>query len=172
MSADFAAEMLNLNLAEIESIDPPAGLAAEVGSAAGLKSGARKRQIKHLAGILRRDPELETRVLELLERRRGSAAKEKKIFHDLEFIRDRIVNDALAHRKEAEEEETRFNYREGDGVMAEIAARMPELDAAAVARAAESYCFSRKKGPLREIFRLLKSARESAEVAAKLKTEG
>ncbi len=172
MTTDFAAEMLSLSRGELDSLNGPTGFTAEVLATSRIKGGARKRQIKHLAGLLRRDTELEARLLELLSRRRGSAAKEKKVFHELELMRDQIITDALAMKDEADEEETRFQYQATDGVMPEIAARMPELDPTAVARAAETYCFTRRKGPLREIFRLLKSAAEAAEVAEKLESAG
>ncbi len=164
MTTAAAAEMLVLSRAELEELAGPEGFVAEAQRTAALKGGARKRQIKHLAGILRKDPELEARLLALLEERRGSAAKEKKDFHELERLRDQIVNDALAAKEAADEEEARFCYRASDGVMPEIARRLPGLDADAVARAAENYCMTRKKGPLREIFRLLKSAHDMEEV--------
>jgi len=168
MSTDFAEEMLALNRRELGSIDPPEGLVDGVLAAASLKTGARKRQIKYLAGVLRRHPDFEARLLELLEERRGSAARENKLFHQLELLRDQIISEALATKEAAEEEEERFNYPDSAPLIREAAARLPDLDTTAVARAAENFCYTRKKSAAREIFRLLKSAAETAEVKKKL----
>jgi ribosome-associated protein len=57
--------------------------------------GARKRQIKHLAGVVRRDEEEAAALRDFLDGHHAQQLAEKKTFHTLEELRDRLCDPAL-----------------------------------------------------------------------------
>jgi ribosome-associated protein len=102
---------------------------------------ARKRQLKHLAGLLRRDEDslqqAETFLADLAHGRQRAATD----FHFLEELRERLCDPA------------RF-----DEALEEVRRELPEADAGKLRRLAESVRNHKDKRAFRELFRLLKEA--------------
>lgn len=106
--------------------------------------GARKRQIQHLAALLRkREEEVET-LRAHLDGLNQVHYQDQKQFHALEELRDRLC--AADSCPEALEEVRRT---------------LPAADAAALGRLAKAVHLSNDKRAAREIFRLLRSAQQS-----------
>lgn len=108
----------------------------------GLKAcTARQRQIRHLTGVLKREPELVASLDEYLEHRGASSQMHTRIFHDLEHLRDRICDPATSEE-----------------AIREAGEQFEALDLRALSRLASSVIQSSDKRASREIFKRLRKA--------------
>ncbi|MDA8163674.1 MAG: DUF615 domain-containing protein [Desulfobacteraceae bacterium] len=156
---ELAMELVELAPAELAALPADHELKQEIRDAGGLKAGARKRQIKHIAKELRR---VDTGpFLAFLAQRKGSKLQENREHQELEQVRDAIIAEAIDAQREKETEG--FPLREQDwesATLAEAAERWPDLDQGAVHQAATRFAMSRKPAYKRDIFRHLKAAKE------------
>jgi ribosome-associated protein len=145
-----AVEQLALRLAEL----PEAELAAlpkdpELDREIALLRGtsghsSRRRQVKHLAGLLRRDDELREKIAGALDRQAVNRRQETLAFHHLEQLRDRLCTAAnLA------------------SALAEARAVFPGIDDGKLSRLARAVHEHGDKRAAREIFRMLRQAEEA-----------
>jgi len=105
---------------------------------------SRKRQIKHLAGLLRRDDEIRVAIETALDQQAVSHRQETMAFHDLEELRDRLcVNTSF------------------EAALHEVRTRYPLIDDGKIARLAGSVHEHGDKRAAREIFRRLRAAAEA-----------
>lgn len=158
MVEKLAGELVMLSPVEINKLDCAAEIKEDLREAGKLKGGARKRLIKYITKVLRRE-NCEP-LLDFLSKRKGSKLKKNRDFHELERLRDDILSDTIQADREAR------SYAENlaqDWVAptVEIALKkMPGLDSDALMKSARSYCRTRKAAHSREIFRTLKAAAE------------
>lgn len=109
-----------------------------------LGRGSHKRQVKYLAGLLReREDELPA-LMESLEDVDQVKRTEKRQFHKLEEIRDRLCESASF-----------------DDAFAEMTRLWPDVDRGGISRLARSVHNSGDKKAYREIFRRLRDAAEA-----------
>ncbi|NLC70954.1 MAG: DUF615 domain-containing protein [Desulfuromonadaceae bacterium] len=144
---ELAEQLAGLPPSQLARLALPEDVAAElrlVAKAAG--HGARKRQIKHLAGLMRRNEEWTAKLQELLDNSDQVRYEDQKRFHRLESLRDRLCDPEMFQ-----------------AAMEEIGGTFPAIDRELLARLAGSVHSSRDKRAFREIFRLLKNATETPE---------
>ncbi len=108
--------------------------------------GARKRQIKHLAGVLRRCEEEQQELRAHLEGIDQVQLEEKQLFHQLETLRDRLCDAELFSE-----------------ALNEAVRRWPLLDSAALTRLARAVHSGGDRRAFREIFRRLREAAAAGE---------
>lgn len=155
---ELAEELINLSAQEIRQLPCDDFLKKEILAAHGLKTGARKRQTKFISKNLR---ELDTTSLfTFLAERKGSHLQQQKEFHELENLRDNIINDALAEYRNAQEADEEFDREWTSPALQSAAQLFPDLDLDAVRTSAWRYTYTRKAALSKEIFRLLKAASE------------
>ncbi len=106
---------------------------------------SRDRQIRHLAALLRRHPEELTYLSEFLGGFDRRHHQEQEDFHRLEEWRDRLCRPAECAR-----------------ALQEISVCLPDLDTGRLSRLAEAVQAGNDRQSAREIFRLLRAAREKA----------
>lgn len=145
-----AIEQLAATLATMAEADyrrlPLSGLIAEeLEQARAIKShGARKRQLKHLAGLLREDDEsreqIETFMADLERGHRQNTAG----FHRLEELREGLCDPSRCAE-----------------TLDDIEKTLPSVDTAKIHRLAKSVQNSADKRAFREIFRMLRDAEQS-----------
>ena len=158
---ELAHELVELSPTEIGKLPIDDFLRQEIKDARPLKGSARKRQIKYVAKELRDlDPDP---LLDFLEERKGSKLKQDRDLHELERLRQDILSEAIAAHQEAQAEGDTLNEEWQSELAAAAAADLPGLDLVAVNRAARRYARSRKPAYGREVFRLLRSAKEQAQ---------
>lgn len=104
--------------------------------------GARKRQIQHLAGVLRHREDVAEALRVHLDGLNQVHYREQQAFHALEQLRDRLCDPAGC-----------------PGALEEVRCTLPTVDRTALARLAKAVHLSRDKRAAREIFRLLRDAR-------------
>lgn len=107
--------------------------------------GARKRQMKHLAGVLRRHDEEAAVIQDFLEGLHQVQRQDKEEFHLLEELRDRICDP----------ERSAAALVEAEGLF-------PAIDRAGLARLARAVHAGNDRKAYREIFRRLRAASDAA----------
>ncbi len=126
-----------------------------------VKGGARKRQVKYLAKVMREDPVEE--ILSFLADRKGSQVKVAKLQREVERLRDVIINEAL----EAQQSTIHAGLPwEPDWQGPEINAVLGHypVDEADLRKTVHQYAKTRIHTYYREVFRILKAAVEKEEV--------
>jgi ribosome-associated protein len=131
----------------------------------GLKGGARKRQIKYITKLLRSEP-VET-LYDFLAERKGGELFRKKQFHELEYLRDILIEEAIAARRQAQEEQRDLTEQWQSKVVEEIVGELPAIDDRELSRLAFLFAMTRNKKHSREIFRMLQAAGEQREMNRK-----
>ncbi|MCB2182140.1 MAG: DUF615 domain-containing protein [Desulfobulbaceae bacterium] len=154
----LAVELVSLSPTDIKKLPCDDFIKNEILACRDLKAGARKRQIKYLTKNLR---DIDSGPLyDFMSDQKGSSLKENKEFHELENIRDNIINEAISAARDARQEQLEFE-RDWYSETLETAVRnLPDLDEDAVRQLAWRYIRGRKAAQSREIFRLLKAASE------------
>jgi len=154
----LAAELAELSPQEISKLPCDQFVRDEIIAVQDLKAGARKRQLKYIAKNLRQmDAEP---LYDFLTERKGSALQQRKEFHELENLRDSIINDALAAAGEMTDPDDELEQQWPSPALEAAGKLFPELDLAAVREAARRYTRNRNVAQSREIFRALKAAAE------------
>ncbi len=135
---------------------------------ASLKGGARKRQIKYITKLLRNEPV--DPIYTFLEKRRGTELQQKKKFHELEYLRDILIEEAITARRRKKEQQQELAEDWSSEVVADIALELPNVDSRELTRLGCLFAMTRSKRHSREIFRMLQAAREQEEVNSKLQS--
>lgn len=104
---------------------------------------ARKREIKHLSSLLRRDEESVAAIRAALDAEGRSSRAERDLFHRIEELRDALCDP------------DRFT-----DALANAAAEMPDLDSGTMTRLAKRVHKTGDKRASREIFRRLRALAE------------
>lgn len=160
-------ELFALSAKAVRALPCEAAVQDEILVARDLKGGALKRQGKYIAKMLRRDSETVGELLSHMEERRGSKLKEDGEFHELERLRDTIINDAIAVT-EAQIAASRQTHPSdklaeagevGNGIERAMM-QLPGLAETELKKAATLYAQTRQPRYSREIFRILKAGLE------------
>jgi ribosome-associated protein len=155
----LAAELAELSTQEIGNLPCERFLKDEITAVRDLKAGARKRQLKFLSKNLRQLEDTGP-LYDFLAERKGSALQRKKEFHELENLRDAIINDALAAAGELTDPDEELAPDWPSPALEEAGRLFADLDLEAVREAARRYTRNRNAAQSREIFRALKAAAE------------
>jgi len=154
----LAFELVSLSPTDIKKLPCEDFIRDEILEARGLKAGARKRQIKYLTKNLRHiDPEP---LLDFMAGQKGSQLKQTKEFHELENLRDSIINEAIEAARDAKREQVEFDRDWHSPAMEAAEEEFTGIDSQTIRQAAWRYTKNRKAAQSREIFRLLKAAAE------------
>lgn len=141
----LAQSLADLSETELAKLPMATELAREVELARNTKGhSSRKRQVKHLAGFLRRHEEEREEVAAALEGQAVNERQETLAFHHLEDLRDRLC-DAPSF----------------EAALAEVRALYVTIDDKKLARLARSVHENNDKKAAREIFRRLRKAAET-----------
>jgi len=141
-----AVQLVELSATDWAKLPAPAELREKIELARQTQGhGSRKRQMKHLAGVLRSHEEEAEKIRAYLDGLHQVQLQDKREFHFLEGLRDRICD-----------------LEQSAAALDEAAGSFPGLDRAALARLARSVHTSGDRKASREIFRRLKSAWEQS----------
>ena len=136
----------------------------EIRSAKNLKGGAKKRQLKYATKLLR-DKSIDE-LYEFLEKKKGSLLKKNREFHDLEHLRNLLVDEAVQHYEDMMHNNGYINENEPSDLFRESEAlnviedHFPDIDQALLKNAALQFARTRNRKFSRELFRILKAAQE------------
>ena len=136
----------------------------EIRSAKNLKGGAKKRQLKYATKLLR-DKSIDE-LYEFLEKKKGSLLKKNREFHDLEHLRNLLVDEAVQHYEDMMHNNGYINENEPSDLFRESEAlnviedHFPDIDQALLKNAALQFARTRNRKFSRELFRILQAAQE------------
>ena len=136
---------------------------------ADLKAGSRKRQIKYITKLLRDAPTEE--LYSFLEKRKGTELRKKKQVHELEYLRDILIEEAVTARRKAKAEHLDLTEDWSSSVVEEIGNELPDVDRNELHRLAFLFAMTRNRLYSREIFRLLQAAQERELTAKKMNND-
>ncbi len=154
----LAAELAELSDNDLKKFPGNQEVKNEIIGCRGLKSGARKRQIKYLAKVLRQYS-LEEIYL-YLKARKGSSLQENQLFHQAERWRDVIINDAMEVHDDCRRERTVFEPDFYSENISDLTEELQDIDEKDLRRCTYQYVSTRNKTYYRELFRMIKAAIE------------
>ena len=141
----LAHQLVELPLPQFNKLNLDAEVAAEVEEARSTEGrGSHKRQVKHLAGLLREREEDVPALLAALDDIDQVKRTEKRQFHQLEEIRDKLCD-----------------TKTFDEAFAQMVILWPDVDRGGISRLARSVHHNGDKKAYREIFRRLRDAAEA-----------
>lgn len=139
---ETARQLVEMPEAELAQLALDAELAQEVELARETRGrGSHKRQVKHLAGMLRHRGEELIELRGALDGLHQVRNAEARALHELEALRERLCDP-----------------EQGEKALAEVAGRWPALDSAALSRKVRAVRSSKDKKAFREIYRMLRDA--------------
>lgn len=140
----LARQLAEAGEADLAGLEIPAELRGDIDLARRTREhGARKRQVKHLAALLRQRPEEAEILRQHLQGCSDRHWQEQRLFHHVEAWRDRLCT---ADQAEA--------------ALAELARRAPGLDHRALAKLSRAACHG-DKAAARQVFRRLRAVAEA-----------
>lgn len=158
---ELAKEVAALSDKELKVFPGGPVIHEEVLAIRGLKGGAKNRQIKYLAKLLRQGP-IEEMYL-FVTNKKGSQLHSKKQFHIAERIRDTLINEAVETNEACRAEQVPFEPDWDSPYIDAALEEFPNLDESEVRKVVYQYVTTRNKQYYRELFRLMKAAIELKE---------
>ena len=152
-------ELVSLSVRDLAALPCDEEVRQELADARKLKGGSRKRLIKYIAKMLRRTDSGE--LFTFLQERKGSHLKRDREFHELEHLRDAIINEAIEIHDQALQDGMSWDEPDWESVAVSAAIQsFPDVDAAELKKAAWYFARTHKVQYSREIFRMLRAAME------------
>ncbi len=158
---ELAKEVADLSDRELKTFPGGAVIHEEILATRGLKGGARNRQIKYLAKVLRQGPLDE--IYLFITRRKGSKLRAKKQFHSAERLRDTLINEAMESQEKCRKMQIPFEPTWESHVLPEVISTFPNLTEKELRTIIHQYIVSHNKFYYRELFRVIKAAVERRE---------
>ncbi len=159
---DAAGELADLTNKDLAKFPGSEEIKKEIVAIRELKGGSRKRQIKHLAKVMRQES-LEA-IYDFLSERKGSHLQEDNLFHEAERLRDTIINEAIEDQKSCQMRQIDWEPDWQSPVIADVVKRYQGLDEETVRKAAYQYVKTRNRVHYRELFRITKAALDLEEI--------
>lgn len=155
-----AVELSCLSDNDLEQLPASKTVKEEIVACRNLKGGARKRQVKYLAKILRETPVDE--IVAYLASSKGSKIKENQLHHTAERLRDILVDEVLDFQKQARHYQLALAMdwpgEEITKVVRNLGVNEKEMRSALY-----QYAQIRSQNGYREVFRMIKAALEKNE---------
>ncbi|MDH3329907.1 MAG: DUF615 domain-containing protein [Desulfobulbaceae bacterium] len=130
-----------------------------------VKGGARKRELKYITKLLKNDPDDIEPLYLFMAKKRGTSLQDKKELHEIEYIRDSLLNEAIEQRNRARENQEELEENWPSQVLEEVIRQYPEVDRVLLGRLAWMFARTRNRKHSREIFRILRAAQEQKRFA-------
>ncbi len=153
----LAAALVALPAQQHVQLPGPPELSAEVHQAAAMKGGARKRQLKYLAKLLR-TMENRDELYHFIDRYQGKALSARREQRQLEQYRNALIAEALEYVSSHGDSEQDEWWE--SPTLQEVQQSIPGVEGRALLRLARRFAQTRDVRHSREIFRTLKSALE------------
>jgi len=140
---EMAARLVDLGDADFRRLPLAGEIREAMEETRRIKShnSARKRQLKHLAGLLRQDEDSTQVAEDFLAEIQQGRQKEAADFHHIETLRERLCDP-----------------EHFDAALEEVRQNLPQVNLAKIQRLAESARLHNDRRAFRELFRILKAA--------------
>jgi len=161
----LVVELAGLSAGVLKKLPVPEDVRELILEVSSLKGGARKRQIKYITKLLRSEPV--DSLYDFLTKRKGDELLQTKQFHEVEYLRDRLIEEAISARRKAREQHRDLEENWQSSVVQDITEELPSVDDKGLSRLGFLFAMTRSKRHSREIFRMLQAAREQEELSRK-----
>lgn len=161
----LVVELGQLPVAQIDSLPCSDEISDYLRQASSLKGGARKRMLKYVTKLLKNDIDTVDDLYQFMAKKQGAALQDKKEFHELEYIRDSLLNEAIEQQTAAREHQEELEEDWPSQVLEEIVHQFPAVDRPLLARLAWLFARTRNPKHSREVFRILRAAQEQMKYA-------
>ena len=159
---EMAAELADLSDSDLKIFPGSDLLKTEIKFCRSQKGGSRKRQIKYVAKIMREE-DLDS-IYDFLSQRKGSKLREQRRQHEIEHIRDRLINEAIEFQQSLDMP-TEFEESYPSSEIVALKDRCPTTNEQELRKIISSYVRSRSMQYYRELFRLVKTAFDQNDLA-------
>lgn len=158
---EAATELALLSDKDLKNLPADKNVKDEILKCRSVKGGARKRQIKYLAKVMRQGDVDE--VLNFLADKKGSKLKENRIHHEAERLRDTVINEAIEYHQYCRVNDLDW---EPDWPGEEINSLIEDyrINEGDLRRTIHQYVRTRVHNHYREVFRMIKAAIEQKEL--------
>lgn len=153
---EAAAVLAELSNSDLREFPGSAEVREEIIACRGLKGGARKRQIKYLAKVMRQEP-LDD-IYTFLTERKGSNILEKEAFHEAERLRDAMINEAMDDHQQSLQMQIPWEPVWESELIERTVSEYSGLTANELRKSVYQFVRTRNKVHYRELFRMLKAA--------------
>jgi ribosome-associated protein len=154
---EAASELALLSDKDLKKLEASDELKKEILQCRNVKGGARQRQVKYMAKLMREESVSD--ILDFLAARKGSKLKANKLHHEAEHLRDAIITEAI------EQQQLKLQQRqpwEPDWKGEEIDTLIERysIDGGDLRRTVHQYVKTRFHNHYKEVFRIVKAALE------------
>lgn len=137
--------------------------------AASIKGGARNRHIRYITKLLKTEPVEELYLF--LSERTGKALQVKKEFHEIEYLREELLSEAIEQLRIARHNHEELEENWPSSIAEKICSEYPGVDKMLLTRLAWMYARTRNSRHSREVFRLIRAAHEKNAYARSIQKE-
>jgi ribosome-associated protein len=162
-------ELAELPESEINMFPCDDEIRTEFCSVQALKGGARKRQLKYITKLLRGTTV--DALYDFLASRKGSQLKRKREFHQLEHLRNLLIDEVMEQyedniqKSRYVDEHDPLDFSWESKAMAAISEQFPDIDQTQLKNIAVQFARTRHRKFSRELFRILKGAFDKMQYA-------
>jgi ribosome-associated protein len=162
---DAAAELADLSNNDLKKFPGGKEITDEILACRGLKGGARNRQIKYLAKVMRQAPldDIYTFLTDI----KGSDLHKKGVLHEAERLRDTMINEAMEDHQRSLRMQTPWEPIWESDIIDHVVEKYQSLNADEIRKSVYQYVKSRNIVHYRELFRMLKAAIDYEEIRKK-----
>ena len=161
----LVAELSILPAAVLDQLPCADEICTMLKDAAAMKGGARNRHVKYITKMLKDEPVDE--LYSFLSEKQGKQLEEKKAFHEVEYLRDALLNEAIEQHRVATSENEELEENWQSTTVETIRHEYPGVDTLLLTRLAWLYARTRNRKHSRELFRILRSAHEQERILAR-----
>ena len=164
-------ELASLPHNEINALPCDQEIREEILSAKNQKGGAQKRQLKYATKLLRKNPVDD--LYDFLAKKKGSSLQKNREFHNLEHLRNLLINETLQQYEDMMQsnrdinEDDPFDILGESDALATIEDQLPDVDQTLLKNTAIQFAKTRNKKFSRELFRVLKAEFEKKQFSQK-----
>jgi ribosome-associated protein len=152
-----AAEVLaDLSNNDLKKFPGSKEITDEIMACRNLKGGARNRQIKYLAKVMRQEP-LDD-IYTFLTKIKGSDLQQKGILHEAERLRDAMINEAMENHQRSLMMQIPWEPVWESDIITATVEKYQSLNANEIRKSIYQYVKSRNIVHYRELFRMMKAA--------------
>lgn len=162
---EAAAELADLSNNDLKKFPGGKEITDEIMACRGLKGGARNRQIKYLAKVMRQVP-LDD-VYTFLTDIKGSGLHKKEVLHEAERLRDAMINEAMEDHQHHLRMQVPWEPVWESNTLDHAVEKYQSLQKDEIRKSIYQYVKSRNIVHYRELFRILKAAIDLDEMKKK-----
>lgn len=155
---ELVAELSSLPPSLIDQLPSTSEVRSLLKDAITMKGGARKRHIKYITKMLKDEPVEE--LYSFLTNQKGKQLEENKTFHEVEHLRDTLLNEAIDQHRVAKRENEELEEDWHSYTVDKISQEFSGIDTLLLKRLAWLYARTRNRKHSRELFRILRAAHE------------